>query len=413
MRQLGSLPRTSVVVVLTPPRWGVRLWLDVPYTPHPDDLYMHQWRSTGTDEQLCWLAFRTDAGCEYVVMRSNRPCSAVHRIRLPQTGSATCTYDNVRLCIEVRPAPHVPMMSAPCVRTNLVRSRGAVETLRRAGNRSALVWLPGRVDCFMHPHVADRVLYAGFDVYVCHYHGSPVAYRCGLVTSLSEVSSASDPELRECVEGLAETLSQTREYDRVVGYAHSTGAVVLGRYLLAYGDDAFDGFYLNAPFLDWGHVPAVTYQVLRRLPQLRRLVPVPDATVFRRGGRFNAWLARTYSLYRFDPRDRLDFVTAPVTAGFICAASRFFADLAARRTLTQKPLAMAISRSDDVLPAASVLERVHWFGGNVLSVHTPAHAAHDVFLSPRYRDTEEAIRHLCDFLSGIKTQTHTEENPPQ
>lgn len=40
-------------------------------------------------------------------------------------------------------------------------------------------------------------------------------------------------------------------YDKVLGYAHPTGATIFLNYIVDHGDDSFDGFLFNGPFLDF------------------------------------------------------------------------------------------------------------------------------------------------------------------
>ena len=46
-------------------------------------------------------------------------------------------------------------------------------------------------------------------------------------------------------------INSHQKYDKVVGYGHSTGGAILINYLMKMGDDSFNGFIFNAPFLDW------------------------------------------------------------------------------------------------------------------------------------------------------------------
>mgnify|MGYP004172819101 CR=1 FL=1 len=42
--------------------------------------------------------------------------------------------------------------------------RAVLRSKTEAGNRKALLWIPGRNDSFYHVHLLDRLLASGFDV---------------------------------------------------------------------------------------------------------------------------------------------------------------------------------------------------------------------------------------------------------
>ena len=53
------------------------------------------------------------------------------------------------------------------------------------------------------------------------------------------------------IDGAISLINSHQKYDKVVGYGHSTGGAILINYLMKMGDDSFNGFIFNAPFLDW------------------------------------------------------------------------------------------------------------------------------------------------------------------
>ncbi len=52
----------------------------------------------------------------------------------------------------------------------------------------------------------------------------------------------------------------SKNYSKIIGYAHSTGAPILLNYLQKSNRkdiSLFSGFIFNSPFLDWGHLSPV------------------------------------------------------------------------------------------------------------------------------------------------------------
>ena len=132
---------------------------------------------------------------------------------------------------------------------------------------SALLWLPGRNDTFFHPHVAARLAAHGIDLFVLSYKRVAVCRRLRIFENPmhnSHTASGSFAEYHEDIEralefirsaggrGRGEGGATTRDYEKILGYGHSTGCPALLDYMMAHGDAAFDGFIFNSPFLDWG-----------------------------------------------------------------------------------------------------------------------------------------------------------------
>ena len=135
-------------------------------------------------------------------------------------------------------------------------------------SKKVALWFLGRNDCFMHTHVAKALFFdAGIDLFVLNYHENGKCRRNGWVTDSHLVSHINSSGMAEFHEEIKEALEATKGYEEVLGYAHSTGAPVLLDYLMEHGDDAFDGFVLNSPFLDWGKVGGeIVEHVLENLP---------------------------------------------------------------------------------------------------------------------------------------------------
>ncbi len=111
-------------------------------------------------------------------------------------------------------------------------------------------------------------------------------------------------------------------YDRVLGYIHSTGGPVFLNYIMKNGDDFFDAFIFNSPFLDWGSAAVggdMFEFALENLHCVTSLTPMTNdfelqsyktpegnkpATYLNREIVLNAWSAKLWTQFFFDFRCR-------------------------------------------------------------------------------------------------------------
>jgi hypothetical protein len=127
-------------------------------------------------------------------------------------------------------------------------------------NTKAVLWILGRNDCFMNPHVARRLfLEQGYDLYVLNYkmNGHCRKKRWVVDPHFNSHNKAGDFDIY--VQDIDKSVQLIMEYNNdgyeiMLGYVHSTGGPVLLNYMMEKGDTALDAFVFNSPFLDWGHV---------------------------------------------------------------------------------------------------------------------------------------------------------------
>lgn len=152
--------------------------------------------------------------------------------------------------------------------------RAVLSARQVAGNSKALVWIPGRNDSFFHVHVLQRFLDTGFDVFALDLR------RCGRAKvdlkgspTVASLLAHDSHDFREYFSELDATLKFLKSpsplppldnlrlggcgknYEAIVCYAHSTGALVAGQYASDMGGGAWrgalDGFVFNSPFWRW------------------------------------------------------------------------------------------------------------------------------------------------------------------
>lgn len=135
-------------------------------------------------------------------------------------------------------------------------NKALLRHVQRPGNKRAMLWIPGFNDSF-HNHVyANALLGNGYDVWILDLR------RCGACRrafpgSTNPVDYHHTTDLKEYFEEIEKSVelmkNRTPHYDNIVGYSHSTGAIVMLNYALEFTDSQFSGFIFNSPFLDWGY----------------------------------------------------------------------------------------------------------------------------------------------------------------
>ena len=287
----------------------------------------------------------------------------------------------------------------------------------------AVLWIIGRNDCFMHPHVARGLFFQTssgknakkYDLYVLNYCMNGATRRRGWVPDPhlnSHCRSGSFGSYAHEIERSLEIIADFKSYGTVLGYAHSTGAPVLLDYLLTKGDDDFDGFVFNSPFLDWGFVGgdlAETVlenvgllehiEVMHNDDTLGEVATTPDSikdtplVYLDKEVVLSDWSARIWSQYHFNWGDR-PLYKVPLTVGFARGVTDVHRRLetAAReqRAVTTKPFLVITSRGDDVLKSTETISRADWIGPSRCEVELNDNG-HDIFLSHDERDTALAI----------------------
>jgi len=306
-----------------------------------------------------------------------------------------------------------------------------LQSWKHVNSTKAVLWILGRNDCFMHPHVAKKLFWnQGYDLYVLNYKMNGLCRPRGYVkdphhnshnfegnfdTYLSDIQSSLDL-MHPTTDGRQR---HAEEYELLLGYAHSTGGPVLLNYLMEKGDGAFDGFIFNSPFLDWGFVGGDLIEVVLEnthfLEGLGAMNPntkvgvatTPSGTdpVMYLGTEvvLSDWSARMWSLYYYDWGSR-PLYKVPMTAGFakgVTVVHRKLEDFKKkRRPVTIKPFLCITSRGDDVLKAEETLSRADWIGPARWEIELNDNG-HDVFLSYDPSDTDMAIE-MC--LSWMKNR---------
>lgn len=293
---------------------------------------------------------------------------------------------------------------------------------KQSPSSKAVLWILGRNDCFMHPHVAKGIFTGqGYDLYVLNYSCDGLCrqrgwMKDGFMNSHNRIGNF-DLYLDQ-IEGALSIIKKTG-YEKSLGYAHSTGGPVLFNYLIERGDEAFDGFVFNSPFLDWAYVPGDDlgelffehgFNFLEKMdfvsydyevgspsvhPSLQEKVEEyeTDLKYLGRDIAPGSWYAKLWSCYYFDFRGRPIFPQS-ITCGFAMGVSNIFKKIKKmseeKRFVTHKPFLCITSKQDDTLTCDETLTLVDMIGPSRCEVQL-RHNAHDIFLSSEEKDTTLAI----------------------
>ncbi|GEL95335.1 alpha/beta hydrolase [Cellulomonas composti] len=273
-------------------------------------------------------------------------------------------------------------------------------------HRRAVVYLHGFVDYFFHPHVADALDAAGYDLYALELRDYGRSIRPGRPPNHTRELAVYAQELDRAV-GLARA-----EHDEVALLGHSTGGLVAALWADA-RPHGVDAVVLNSPWLDLRGSWFERYPLTWALGPLGRIAP--DLVV--------GHLAPHYGrALHTDTGGEWDFDLAwkphegfPVRASFIRTIRRGHARVAHGLQVDVPVLVLtsdasgpddrehdALVTTDSVLEVAHMAARAPLLGPDVTLVAVPG-GAHDLALSPapaRERYLEEVVRFLDARLAG-------------
>jgi alpha-beta hydrolase superfamily lysophospholipase len=286
---------------------------------------------------------------------------------------------------------------------------------KNSTNKKAALWVIGRGDGFTHAHVAKELfLGKGVDLYVVNWRNNGRNLNRGFIDNPHHNSHnpVGDVDVYNEEVGLTmDLIKDSGPYETVLGYAHSTGGAILLNYVIAKGDDQFDAFLFNSPFLDWAHAGFFGELALHHVPRLLKnssnyIDPgkTPDdlkATPIMYLGKeiiAQTWGCQSiHSIYYSEWADRNKYEAA-LTVGFIRACNSAFKKINCHKgPIISKPILVMTSLSDDVLDASEV---------TALSKHANEdrqiiqyrYNAHDVFESSDPEDSMAAIADAKTFL---------------
>jgi alpha-beta hydrolase superfamily lysophospholipase len=274
-------------------------------------------------------------------------------------------------------------------------------------NDKAVLYFAGRADSFAHPHVLDLYKSKGYDFYALDPRRSGRARR--FLKNPFRGNDVDDfVELFEDVDLAMHYIRRRKNYSLVVAHCHSNGALVALSYLMKKKDilmkslePDFDGFVLNSPFLDWGHVGGTLNEYVLKNAGLITMIN-PDLELYGYPG-LNDWWTKVWLLYRWNLAWK-PVLTNALTSRSAKATSDLHRKLGELpEYLLTKPTLVLSSKSDDVLDNQETLSLVT--EKNIHSHPTLVEfdfQCHDVTKSHTHDLNDQALNSIGEWLDDLE-----------
>jgi len=274
--------------------------------------------------------------------------------------------------------------------------------IHAAANIKAVLYFPGRNDSFAHPHVLAAYESMGYDFYTLDCR------KCGRVrrfipdTQYGHDSENFD-EYREEIDLALDFIKGQKAYQSILTHCHSTGALIALNYAMLVGEESaiepFDGWVLNAPFLEWGFTGSDIAKILLENAWLAQFFLGQDY-IFRDSG-----LGQFHLTYWLTSRSDVIFarpiITPFVTANWANAVTTMFNKVLARKDpITNNPVLSITSLGDTVLRSEELVNRLK-FIANDPEVVVLRFNRHDVTLSFTEEDNNNAISAIVTWLDSL------------
>jgi len=294
---------------------------------------------------------------------------------------------------------------------------------RAGASQKAVLWVLGRNDCFMHPHVIQTLFFdRGFDVFILNYRMDGACRSRGWVDPLmNSHCKGGDFDVYFNEIGKAIDIMKEAKYPITLGYAHSTGGPILLDYLIEKGDSFFDGFIFNSPFMDVptgeGILETVADLGIDNLGFCKAIgaldddwfpgdaVPPETIEPIKYMGEtivMSNWSMKLFSQYYFPFHNR-PMYNVRYTVGFFDGVNKVHKKVKAIRdnkwAITSKPFVVISSRSDDTLDSNDTMSQVDWIGPGRCEIELKDNA-HDVFLSQEEKDNKMALDSVVNWMKA-------------
>lgn len=274
--------------------------------------------------------------------------------------------------------------------------------------RGAILYVHGFVDYFFQDHVASWFTARGWDFFALDLrrNGRSLRPNGGIPFSTSDI--------REYGEELDLAVAQIRAdgHPRLIGLVHSTGGLIVPRWLIDRKDRPLDGLILNSPWLDlqdnWFNRTIVTWLVrlIRRI-RPEAVIPQKMEGIYARSVHQSAYGEWDFNI------DWKPLSAQPVRVGFLGSVRREQASLhkgwplgipvlmlrSTKSLLGQDTYTDAARCADTVLNVEQMERWLPALGADTVDVPLE-NAVHDVFLSSEPVRTK-AFEHLERWLARI------------
>ena len=269
----------------------------------------------------------------------------------------------------------------------------------------AVLYFPGKSDSFAHPHVLAMYEEMGYDFYSLDPRYCGRTRRFMNDTVYGHWIDDFD-KYKEEIDMTIEFMRKNKDYSKIVVHVHSTGALVALNYVMQVmaegGDDPFDAYVLNGPFLDWGHVGGQFNEFVLENAGVADFFGMENPS---QGGGISAWHMRKWLLYQYNVTER-PIIQTHVNSQWAQAATSVQQKITdSEKGVTKNPALLIASLGDDVILASESVDRMQFVSSNYSTVILKNNA-HDVTLSATRELNEMAIAEISAWLeTGDTTGT--------
>lgn len=199
--------------------------------------------------------------------------------------------------------------------------------------------------------------------------------------------------------------SQT-EYSNIVAHCHSTGALTALNYAMQLQElnepEPFQGYILNGPFLDWGHVGGFWNELLLENTGLTEWVMENP----RQASGLSMFHTRIWIMYRYNTEWR-PIIQTHLNSGWAQAATSVQKKIRGRsqeNPITAMPVLLISSLGDNTILHTESAERMPHVVTEYSSVLLE-HNSHDVTYSFTKQLNDEAVQKMTEWLTTGKAET--------
>ena len=266
----------------------------------------------------------------------------------------------------------------------------------------AVLYFPGKSDSFAHPHVLDMYQSRGYDFYSLDPRYCGRTRRFMNDTLFGHWIDDFDIYQEE-IDMTMEFMLDSKNYSKIVTHVHSTGALMALNYAMQVqekgGDDPFDAYILNGPFLDWGHVGGDFYEFILENAGIADVLGMDNPS---EGGGISTWHTRTWLLYRYNVTER-PIIQTHLNADWAQAATSVQRKITSTdNPITKNPVLLIASLGDDIILATESEDRMSFVASNYSTVIL-TNNAHDVTYSFTEKLNDDALAEISAWLDTGET----------
>lgn len=269
-------------------------------------------------------------------------------------------------------------------------------------NDKAVLYFPGRSESFGHPQVLQMYQDMGYDLYTLDPRWCGRTRRFLDEDNFRFGHSIENFDLyAEEIDLTLEHIRSTKNYTQLLAHMHSTGTLVALNYVMMLKGDQqeepFDGYILNGPFLDWGHVGGLLSEAfVENAATFQQFLGVELATV---GRGLSSFHTRNWIKFRYNTTLR-PLIRTHITTDWAQAATNVqnkILETPVSDPIAQNPVLMIASLGDNTILPSEAQKRMPHVASNYTEI-IMTHNAHDVTQSATPALNDEAIADIGSWI---------------